>query len=1103
MRLKRLIGVLLAVSLIAILVAGVRFLKTTRVPESKSQIAKRVDSPAAAKPPLPKPELNWPLHSYQWAEKSDKEANTADGFRLSGQRWDQVLAQRGVQQTLLDWPDDIAGERLRRAVQQSKFVIESAPQIAWQVALNQLDVPDDELRSLLGAPPESTRYLPRFRPPISNSRLQHVIPKYGGRYSMVVLSNDNSDENSDELSDSRLFVTSDTYGFAVWDLDTASIKKRFKTKKRYTKYVSASPDQKWFAGGTEREPMILWDRAEDKSFALESLVAKGDEELARGAPLDFSSDSKRLLLLHYQEHRRGYQMRQPVIFDFESGEVKRLSMSNCDVNMARFFPDNVHVLVALLDVSQRESSAHLVVANSHTGKVVKRLDTFGSGTSSMTFASDASVFATTPFGKSMIQLWRGESMEPIADLPTKAKTTAGLSMSADGNQLAAIDQNGDVWQWDLSTKTSRHLGTHGTLGRAVTFTADGKQIISSAKDNTFRIFDAFTSDDFSSDVPKPTIKLKPQDIFAISPDGHKMAVCFENGPISIWNARTGEGIFDLNQPSNSKLPVTAIAFSPDGRRLVASSVGESINIWDATTGQKLDRVRLNDHLSRMDATRRVTFFTDTFSAIRFSRDGKRLALAEPKYIRSFDRDTKELAWFDSRKRNWMNGNERVSMFRDVDTNGDGSIVASITTKYLTMRRVSTGEIVRRIKSPIGLAPDKSLSLSCDAAQVAASIGDRTWIWNVATGKMFGERMSRTACRFFDNAQDKLLTGSGDGTVYLLDLSDEQETPLFCIGERVSEIHTDQTGTIAVRGGSGNLYVFQPTESEQQRQREWKRSPDRPALYTEPGKVIPTTQSFAQWREQFESDLPISGPPRSTGRRSRAPTIDGVETVRFKTQQGNLEAWVYQPPSAQGPLPAIIYLPGGHSLGPDDLTNTISITGDNFVVMTPMLRGENGMPGNHELFLGEAEDARDAARFLAKHTGVDPKRIYAFGHSAGGGVSAMLSLLGDVPIRHSASCGGLYPAEVFDDWSDTIPFRNTMAERKARLLIGNESHMLRDHHAYVGVDDSLEQVIKQATLAPTSGARLSAHRIPGDHFTSLNESLKRYVEVIQSEKSSQP
>ena len=111
-------------------------------------------------------------------------------------------------------------------------------------------------------------------------------------------------------------------------------------------------------------------------------------------------------------------MRQPVIFDFESGEVKRLSMSNCDVNMARFFPDNVHVLVALLDVSQRESSAHLVVANSHTGKVVKRLDTFGSGTSSMTFASDASVFATTPFGKSMIQLWRGESMEPIADLPT-------------------------------------------------------------------------------------------------------------------------------------------------------------------------------------------------------------------------------------------------------------------------------------------------------------------------------------------------------------------------------------------------------------------------------------------------------------------------------------------------------------------------------------------------------------------------------------------------------------------------------------------------------------------------------------------------------------
>ena len=79
----------------------------------------------------------------------------------------------------------------------------------------------------------------------------------------------------------------------------------------------------------------------------------------------------------------------------------------------------------------------------------------------------------------------------------------------------------------------------------------------------------------------------------------------------------------------------------------------------------------------------------------------------------------------------------------------------------------------------------------------------------------------------------------------------------------------------------------------------------------------------------------------------------------------------------------------------------------FAVMTPTLRGENGNPGSFELFYGEVDDAEAAVRFLAAQPRIDSKRIYTFGHSVGGGISALLSLRPEIPVRKGGSSGGLY------------------------------------------------------------------------------------------------
>jgi hypothetical protein len=60
----------------------------------------------------------------------------------------------------------------------------------------------------------------------------------------------------------------------------------------------------------------------------------------------------------------------------------------------------------------------------------------------------------------------------------------------------------------------------------------------------------------------------------------------------------------------------------------------------------------------------------------------------------------------------------------------------------------------------------------------------------------------------------------------------------------------------------------------------------------------------------------------------------------------------------------------------------------FVVMVPMLRGENGHGGDFTFLYDEVDDVLAAASFLAQQPTVDPTRIFLAGHSAG----ATLALL---------------------------------------------------------------------------------------------------------------
>ncbi len=249
--------------------------------------------------------------------------------------------------------------------------------------------------------------------------------------------------------------------------------------------------------------------------------------------------------------------------------------------------------------------------------------------------------------------------------------------------------------------------------------------------------------------------------------------------------------------------------------------------------------------------------------------------------------------------------------------------------------------------------------------------------------------------------------------------------------------------------------------------------------------------------RFKTKLTRRGPAPQEA--DPVPPRADVRQVRYESDGQRLKAWVMEP-RGRGPFPALLYLHGGFAFGMSDLEVCQPFVDEGFIVMAPAVRGENGNPGHFELFVGEVDDAVAAANWLAQQPNVDRNSIYAFGHSVGGGLSALLSLRADAPIVHCGSAGGLYGTEVFPAWADIAPFNTSDAqETRNRVLAGREASMVRDHYGYFGSTDLGIAMFAQRMNG--ASPRLHVVQIPGDHHASLPGAIARYLQVAKRDLQS--
>ena len=282
------------------------------------------------------------------------------------------------------------------------------------------------------------------------------------------------------------------------------------------------------------------------------------------------------------------------------------------------------------------------------------------------------------------------------NLPEGAKARLGkgsindITCSSDGALLAVASQIG-IWIYDIQTREALALltGHTGSVER-VSFSPDGKTIVSGGQDNIVRLWDVETQ----TQIGKLEGYTGGPDSIWFSPDGHTLVSRDDDNTLRLWDVNTQTQIHTLEGYTGS---VESVSFSPDGKTIATGGQDEIVRLWEVSTRTEIGRLEghtwaINSVVFSPDGTTIASGSIDTtvrlwdvdtqtemgileghtyaVNSVSFSPDGKTIASgSNDNTVRLWDVDTQtEIGIF-----------ERSSPYYRVSFSPDGKTIAGMTT----------------------------------------------------------------------------------------------------------------------------------------------------------------------------------------------------------------------------------------------------------------------------------------------------------------------------------------------------------------------------------------------------------------------------------------
>jgi dipeptidyl aminopeptidase/acylaminoacyl peptidase len=267
------------------------------------------------------------------------------------------------------------------------------------------------------------------------------------------------------------------------------------------------------------------------------------------------------------------------------------------------------------------------------------------------------------------------------------------------------------------------------------------------------------------------------------------------------------------------------------------------------------------------------------------------------------------------------------------------------------------------------------------------------------------------------------------------------------------------------------------------------------------KVAIQNEDYADARKRFHTKLVRRGPAPQDWSPRKLPA--GVAEVEYASSPWRLRAWVNRPSGGDHRrYPTVLFLHGGNSFDLGDWQTSQPYRDAGFVVLTPILRGENRQPGYFSMFYDEVEDVVTAAEYLRRQPYVDTRRLFVAGHSVGG-TMVMLSAMTYRHFRAAAALSGSPDQILFvryaPDASGHVPYDLAdPREAQMRSPLAYAASFKCPVRIYYGSEENYFDLTSRRTaeLARAHGLDVEALAVDGNHNTHVPASIKLSIQFFR-------
>ena len=394
-----------------------------------------------------------------------------------------------------------------------------------------------------------------------------------------------------------------------------------------------------------------------------------------------------------------------------------------------------------------------------TGKLRSTLEGY-EDVLTLAFSPDGTILASSgEWPDYRIRLWDVATQQPQDTRFDNTGSPYALSFSPDGKTLVSGGGDNTVRLWDIQTGALKNrLKGHRDDVNAVIFSQDGEIFASGSDDGTIRLWAAHTGEMLT--ILKGNAKF-PERIraLAFSPDGTTLASA-KAKKIWLWNTHTKQlsGILEGHARD-----VFAIAFSPDGKTIASAGSDWTLRLWDARAGKP--RKIFAEHPS-------------SANAVAFSPDGKTIASANGGLIRMWDTQGASLRlWYARTGEHVEHFVDHIDYVLTVVFSPDGKLIASGGyDSRLRLWDANTGHHIATLRGggpAVAFSPDgELLANSYGGDGIIGTIG----LWDVQSGELrdvLKEYHGLLTCIAFSPDGKTLASGGQNSEIILWDIPTAQ------------------------------------------------------------------------------------------------------------------------------------------------------------------------------------------------------------------------------------------------------------------------------------------------------------------------------------------